>query len=67
MNLEGVMAEGTRTTTVIPAGQIGNDRDLQIVSERWYSPDLKEWVLTKNSDPRTGETVRTASLGDQPQ
>jgi hypothetical protein len=33
----GVTAQGFRTTTTIPAGQIGNDRPIQIVSERWYS------------------------------
>lgn len=57
MTIEGVEAVGTRTTTVIPAGQIGNDQELDIVSERWYSPDLKVAVLTKHSDPRMGETV----------
>jgi hypothetical protein len=29
--MEGVEVDGTRTTTVIPQGQIGNDRPLQIV------------------------------------
>ncbi len=57
MTIEGVQAVGTRTTTTIPAGQIGNDRDLNIVSERWYSPDLKMTVLSKRTDPRMGETT----------
>ncbi|MGD1091756.1 MAG: hypothetical protein ABSB35_07155 [Bryobacteraceae bacterium] len=57
MTIEGIQAEGTRTTTTIPAGQIGNDRALEIVSERWYSQELKVAVLTKHSDPRMGETV----------
>ena len=57
MTIEGVQAEGTRTTTTIPAGQIGNDQPIQIVSERWYSPELKVTVLTTNSDPRMGETT----------
>jgi hypothetical protein len=65
MTIEGVQAEGTRTTTTIPAGQIGNDRDLEIISERWYSPDLKVAVLTKNSDPRTGETVHRLTRIDR--
>jgi hypothetical protein len=55
--VEGVSAEGTRETITIPAGQIGNDRELKIVSERWYSPELKVTVMSKHSDPRTGETV----------
>src|SRR5262245_15000741 len=38
--IEGVEAEGTRTTITIPAGEIGNERPIEIVSERWYSPEL---------------------------
>jgi hypothetical protein len=41
----------------IPAGQIGNDRAIDIVSERWYSPELSTVVMSRRSDPRTGETV----------
>jgi hypothetical protein len=55
--IEGVLAQGTRTTTTIPAGQIGNDRPINVVYERWYSPDLQLTVMTKHSDPRSGETV----------
>ena len=32
-NIDGVEAEGTRTTTTIPAGSIGNERDIQVVYE----------------------------------
>jgi hypothetical protein len=56
MYIEGVQAEGTRTTTTIPAGDIGNERPINIVDERWYSPDLQMTVMTKHSDPRMGET-----------
>ncbi len=55
--IEGVEAEGTRTTVTIPAGEIGNERPIQIVSERWYSPELQLVVMTKHSDPRSGETT----------
>jgi hypothetical protein len=55
--IEGVEAEGTRITVTIPAGEIGNDRPIQIVNERWYSPELQLVVMTRNSDPRTGETT----------
>lgn len=55
--IEGVEAEGTRTTTTIPAGKIGNERDIDIVSERWYSPELQVVVMTKQDDPRTGTNV----------
>ncbi|HWQ54303.1 MAG TPA: hypothetical protein VN442_11500 [Bryobacteraceae bacterium] len=55
--IEGVLAEGTRTVTVIPAGQMGNERPIEIVSERWFSPELKTVVMSRNNDPRTGETT----------
>jgi hypothetical protein len=55
--IEGVSAEGTRTTRTIPAGEIGNEKPLEITSEVWTSPDLKMVVLSKRNDPRIGETV----------
>ena len=55
--IEGVEAEGTRTTVTIPAGEIGNERAIEIVSERWYSPALQLVVMTRHSDPRFGETT----------
>src|ERR1019366_8317876 len=55
--IEGVQAEGRRTTMTIPAGQAGNDLPIHIVIENWYSPDLQATVLSKRSDPRNGETV----------
>ncbi len=57
MYIEGVQAHGTRTTTTIPAGTIGNDRPINIVDESWYSPDLQMTIMTKHSDPRMGETT----------
>ena len=55
--VEGVNAEGTRVTTTIPAGEMGNEQPIQTVMETWYSPDLQMVVLSRRSDPRTGETV----------
>lgn len=55
--VEGIEAEGTRAITTIPAGEIGNERPIEILFERWYSPELQVNVLTKRSDPRVGETV----------
>lgn len=55
--IEGVTANGTRTTTVVPAGAIGNEQPITIVSEQWFSPDLEMLVLTHHSDPRVGETT----------
>jgi hypothetical protein len=55
--IEGFVAEGTRTTILIPAGRIGNDKPIEIVHERWYSPELQTILLSKHRDPRWGETV----------
>ena len=55
--IEGVQAEGTRVTFTIPAGKIGNERPIVTVNEQWYSPELQAVVMSKNSDPRTGETT----------
>lgn len=55
--VEGVEAEGTRTTITIPAGEIGNERPIEIVDERWYSTELQTVVMSRHSDPLAGETV----------
>ncbi len=55
--IEGVLAEGQRRTMVYPVGFFGNDRPITTVSEIWTSPDLKIVVLSKNSDPRSGEST----------
>ena len=51
---DGVKAVGFKTTMTIPAGQIGNDRPIEITDERWESAELKMLVYSRNSDPRTG-------------
>jgi hypothetical protein len=53
--MEGVFVTGVRTTRTIPAGQIGNDKPITIVTEVWTSPDLKTIVYSKRNDPRMGE------------
>ncbi len=55
--IEGVQAEGTRSINTIPAGAIGNDRPIEIIHERWYSPELQMVVLSGLVDPRMGETT----------
>jgi hypothetical protein len=54
-DIEGVSAEGRRTTTTILAGQIGNDRPIVSVSERWFAPKLHVLVLLTHNDPRMGQ------------
>ncbi|MFN7949386.1 MAG: energy transducer TonB [Blastocatellia bacterium] len=55
--IEGVKAEGTRWTTTIQAGEIGNERPIEIVNEIWYSPELQVELMRRFSDPRNGETI----------
>jgi hypothetical protein len=54
-SMEGVNADGTSETATIEAGAIGNDRPIQSVSERWFSSDLQTVMMSRHSDPRTGE------------
>jgi hypothetical protein len=61
--IEGVYAEGTRITRVIPAGTMGNDRDMSLVTEEWRSSDLKINIRSTTTDPRSGErTTEIKSL-----
>jgi hypothetical protein len=55
--IEGVRAEGTRTVRTIPAGAMGNQLPIEIVNERWFSPELKVVLMTRRYDPRFGETI----------
>jgi hypothetical protein len=54
--IDGVSVEGRKTTRTIPAGKVGNEQPLTVTSEEWRSPDLGVLVLTRHSDPRTGES-----------
>ncbi len=54
--MEGIAVEGRKNTSTIPAGQIGNEQPITIVSEEWRSPELKVLVMTHHSDPRMGES-----------
>src|SRR5215467_5527452 len=55
--IEGVSAQGKRETVTIPAGEIGNERPIEIVTETWFSPELHTMVLRKHSDPRFGDST----------
>ncbi|MEJ7607969.1 MAG: hypothetical protein WKF37_17300 [Bryobacteraceae bacterium] len=55
--IEGLVAEGTRETLTIPAGEIGNERPIEIISERWQSEELQTLVMSRHNDPRMGETT----------
>jgi hypothetical protein len=53
--IEGIPADGRRQTTVWPVDSIGNDRPITTTSETWFSPDIKQIILSKSDDPRSGE------------
>lgn len=55
--IEGVEAQGTRTVVTIPAGAIGNQAPIEMVTEQWFSPELSAVVMSRRSDPRFGETT----------
>ena len=62
-DFDRVRADGSRTTWTIAAGKIGNEKPIEVVSERWYAPDLLLVVLSRYFDPRRGETTyRLAGL-----
>jgi hypothetical protein len=52
--VNGLQAEGVRVTRTIPAGAIGNDKPIEVVAERWYSPELQIAVMTVHADPMMG-------------
>lgn len=55
--IDGIKAEGTRTSFDIPVGEIGNDKPIKVVSERWFSPELQLLVMSRHLDPIAGEHV----------
>jgi len=61
--IAGVSCDATRVTNSIPAGQIGNDREIRVFTETCVSPELKITMLSRTVDPMNGETIfRIASI-----
>jgi hypothetical protein len=56
-NVEGVDCTGTRQTITIPAGAIGNEKPVSIVTETWYAPSIAAVVESTSDDPRYGKTT----------
>ncbi len=56
-NIEGVECTGTRRTTTIPAGAIGNEKPISIVTETWFAPAIGAVVQSTSDDPRFGKTT----------
>jgi hypothetical protein len=61
--IEGVQAQGQRSTRTVAAGAMGNDKEFDIVQETWYSPALQMVVMFKMTNPARGDlTMRLANI-----
>lgn len=60
-SIDGVAVRHYRETRTIPAGEQGNDRDLIINAEFWYSRQLRLNLRATRNDPRSGEENLTVS------
>lgn len=56
-DIDGIKAEGKMRSYEIPAGEVGNRNAIVVSDETWFSPELQVTVLTKHSDPRTGDNI----------
>jgi hypothetical protein len=56
-SIEGVTAHGTRTSHVIPAGKIGNEKPITVTTESWFSDEVGLEVLRVHKDPWSGEVT----------
>ncbi len=61
--IDGIKAQGKLRSYEIPAGDIGNRNPIVVSSETWYAPDLQVTLMTRHSDPRSGErTYRLSNI-----
>jgi hypothetical protein len=58
---EGLETVGTRETVTTGPGANGNDREVSLTKEFWYSPKLGVNLLVKRMDPLQGRQVFTVS------
>jgi len=55
--ISGVPCNAKRNIHTIAAGQIGNDRPIEIVNESCFSDQLKTLLSSRNNDPMHGENL----------
>jgi hypothetical protein len=58
-DIEGIETVGTRDTTVVNPGVMGNDQPMSFVREYWHSPKLGINLVSIVSDPRFGRQTFT--------
>ncbi|WP_280153595.1 hypothetical protein [Piscinibacter sp. XHJ-5] len=56
-DIDGVRANGERTTWTIEAGKLGNEKPIVITRDVWTSPELLLTLQSRDADPRVGETT----------
>lgn len=56
--IEGFAVMGTRSTHIMEAGVIGNDKPIATTTERWFSTDLKMDLVNITESPDSGKHVR---------
>ena len=53
-SIDNLPAVGTRETTTISPGTVGNDKAITLSREFWYSPDLQTNLTVTRKDPSEG-------------
>jgi hypothetical protein len=56
---------GIRKSRTVSADQSGTGKEIVVVDEYWYSPDLSLYLIIKHDDPRTGEQIVAMSEVDR--
>jgi hypothetical protein len=61
--VENLLVRGVQVTRTIPAAQSSGGSVISVIDEYWYSDDLHMNILTKHTDPRTGQqTVQIQAI-----
>lgn len=56
--IEGFTVQGTRSTHIMRAGLIGNDKPIATTMERWFSIEFKMDLVNISESPEAGKHVR---------
>jgi len=61
--IDGYQATGEKVVRTIAAGEIGNEKPIEVVTERWFATDLQLPVLIVHTDPMMGTaTTKVTSV-----
>jgi hypothetical protein len=60
--IAGIETTGRRITMVVPRGSRGNDRAIEIMDERWESPELRLLIESRHSDSRSTIEYRLSNI-----